>query len=448
MTLLLNNPTPPVAAARGASPPRLRVLVSAYAVSPDQGSEPGVGWNVCSRLAARHDVTVVCAPGCAGDDADCFRREIDAHLRKHGPIPGLSFHFVPHPPLSRLFQRESGPMRRTAYYIGYAAWQRAAFRAAAALHAARPFDVVHQLNITGYREPGYLWKLNAPFVWGPVGGADDVPAAYLPLMSFGDRLYYRARNLANALQKRLKLRSRRAARAAAHVWAIGEENRRMIRAWGRDAEPVIESGTTSTLPAAPKRFGNDRPLRVVWSGQHIGRKALPLMLHAMTRLPAGAVHCTVLGAGPETARWRSLAGLLGVADRMTWTGEVARDVALQHVGRADLMAFTSVQEGTPHAVLEALSLGVPVVCHDACGMGVAVTDTCGIKVPMQNPAASIAGFADALRRFRQEPWLVETFSRGAIARAEELRWDHLADRVAAVYRNCAIPSAAEGMIQS
>jgi glycosyltransferase involved in cell wall biosynthesis len=437
VTRILNHPAP-VRPAREAAPQRLRVLVSAYAVSPDQGSEPGVGWNVCSRLASYHDVTVLCAPGCPGDDAEVFRREIEAHLRKHGPVPGLSFHFVPHPPLSRLFQRETGLRRRTAYYVGYAAWQRAAFRAAAALHAGRPFDLTHHLNITGYREPGHLWRLDAPFVWGPVGGAADVPAPFLPLMSRADRCFYRVRNLGNALQKRFQSRCRRAARAAAHVWAIGEENRRMIRDWGRDAEAVIESGTTPAPGASAGGYANGRPLRVVWSGNHIGRKALPILLHAMKRLPADGVRCTVLGGGAETARWKRMAEELGIAERVLWTGELPRAAALEHVGGADVMAFTSVQEGTPHAVLEALSLGVPVVCHDACGMGVAVNEGCGIKIAMQSPAASIAGFAEALRRCREEPGLVHRLSDGALRRARELTWDHLAARIAGVYGRCGV----------
>ncbi len=74
-------------------------------------------------------------------------------------------------------------MRRTLYYTGYAAWQRAAYRAALDLHRDRPFDLAHQLNITGYREPGYLWKLPIPFVWGPVGGAADIPPGFFPIMS-------------------------------------------------------------------------------------------------------------------------------------------------------------------------------------------------------------------------------------------------------------------------
>src|SRR4029079_12213074 len=125
--------------------------------------------------------------------------------------------------------------RRTVYYTGYAAWQHAAYRDALALHAHRTFDLVHHLNITGYREPGYLWKLPVPFVWGPVGGAADIPSAYFPLMGWQDRLFYAGRNRMNAIQKRALRRCRGAAMAARHIWAIGEENRRMFaEQWGRD----------------------------------------------------------------------------------------------------------------------------------------------------------------------------------------------------------------------
>ena len=39
---------------------RLRVLLSAFAFEPNRGYEPGVGWNVATRLAQHHDVTVIC----------------------------------------------------------------------------------------------------------------------------------------------------------------------------------------------------------------------------------------------------------------------------------------------------------------------------------------------------------------------------------------------------
>jgi hypothetical protein len=129
------------------------------------------------------------------------------------------------------------------YYAGYKAWQKAAWREARRLHADRPFDVVHQLNMTGFREPGYLWRLDAPFVWGPIGGGANIPPAYFPLMGWADRAFYTLRNAGNEVQKRTAWRPRRAARRAAQLWTIGHQTHDMVeRLWGRPADMMLETG--------------------------------------------------------------------------------------------------------------------------------------------------------------------------------------------------------------
>ena len=437
----LNAPVVRSPATPAAATTRLRVLVSAYAVSPVRGSEPGMGWNICTRLARHHDVTVLCSPE-VPPKAEDFRAEIEEHVKAKGDIPGLTFHFVKPPPLSHLLQRESRLLRRTLYYTGYRSWQRAAFQAARELHARRPFDVVHQLNITGYREPGYLWKLPVPFVWGPVGGAANVPAAFLGIMGTGDRLFYALRNIANAAQRRTLWRCRTAARRAGHVWAVGEANRRLVEdTWGTPAEPMLEVGGEPHPAGRVRTYPGERPLRLVWSGQHVGRKALPLLLRALQAIgPSPAVHVTVLGEGPETASWKSMSQALGVAGMLRWTGHVPRADALREMAAADAFVSTSVLEETSLVVLEALSLGLPVICHDACGMGVAVTDRCGIKVPMRDPATSVAGFAAAIRQLARDAGTVGELSTGALLRAEELSWDRKARQIADTYERVAAAS--------
>jgi glycosyltransferase involved in cell wall biosynthesis len=405
---------------------RRRVLVSANAVSPARGSEPGVGWQVCSRLAKFHDVTVLCAAGVSGPDATCFRDEITAH----GPVPGLTIRYVDPPLLSRLFQRETTLCRRTVYYTGYKSWQRAAYKTAVDLHRGRPFDLVHQLNMTGYREPGYLWKIDAPFVWGPVGGAANYPAGFYDLLGRRDRLFYSVRTATNRFQSKSK-RPRQAAAKAKHVWAISAEDVDLIRSWGVSAERMLETGATARDAAAVRTYDGTRPLRVVWSGRHLGRKALPILLHAAAKLK-DRIELIILGDGPETAAWKSLAASLGI-DRIRWTGNLTQAEALTESSRADVLAFTSVLEGTPHVVVESLSLGLPVICHDACGMGAAVTADCGMLIPMRDSASSVAAFAETLKTLADDPAMVVRLSRGALARAEELSWDRIAERIADVY---------------
>jgi glycosyltransferase involved in cell wall biosynthesis/O-antigen/teichoic acid export membrane protein len=424
---------------------RLRVLVNAYAVSPVRGSEPGVGWGYCRHLAAHHDVTVLCAAGTPGPEHSIYKREVDRWAAEHGPVPGLTFAYVDRPPLSRLCQREDEWSRRTFYYVGYNAWQRAAYRLARRLHAGRPFDVVHQLSMTGFREPGYLWKLpGVPFVWGPIAGAANVPRPFLAIMTWGDRAYYRFRNWTSEVQKRTVWRCRSAARRASHIWTIGQASQDLVeRIWGFPSETLVESGATARSDAHVRRRDVAAPLKVVWSSLHIGRKGLPILLEAIARLgPETPIEVTVVGGGPLTKPWKDLARRLGVLDRVRFVGRMPLTDALKVVAAADVMAFTSVQDGTPQAVLEAISLGLPVICHDCCGMGAVVTDECGVKVPLVDPETSVAGFVDALRRLAADPDLLGRLSAGAVRRTADLDWSHMAARVARVYERVARPAPA------
>ena len=411
--------------------PRLKVLVSAFAVSPVGGSEPGVGWHFVSRLARWHEVTVLCCPGMPGERD--FRSEIAAHLQGQ-PVPGLTIEFVDPPILARLLQRESPLRRRTVYYVGYRAWQRAAFRSGRRLLQRANFDVVHHLNITGFREPGDLWQLGIPFVWGPIEGAANLKWSYLRLMGLREQLFYATRNVTNGLQKRLLPRPRAAARRASHIWAVSTDEARMVqRFWGRTAECIIENGAQPVFGSI-RQFDGTRPLRLVWNGLHVGRKALPILLHALHRLDAGAMtELTVLGSGPATREWQRLTERLGLTPSVSFTGAVPHAEALSRLRSADVLAHTSILEGTATVVLEALSACAPIICHDIGGLGVAVTDSCGIKLPLLTPEESIEGFRKAIERMLDEPDLVRRLSEGAAARAGELNWDDLARRVASRY---------------
>ncbi len=409
--------------------PRKRVLVSAFSFSPYHGSEPGIGWNIVSRLAAYHNVTALCHPW--------SRREYERYVEDHGPIPGLSICFVAPPRLSRWFQRAHVSLATPLYFVGYAAWQRAALGEAIRLRRRQPFEIVHHLTITGFREPGYLWKMGIPFVWGPVAGAADIPWSYLRAFGWRDCLFYGLKNLVNGIHKRTKYRSKRAARTAKHVFVVGKENQALVTGrWGVPSQIMLDTGSTPEMGKL-RRFDGSRALRLVWSGLHVGRKAMPLLLYALAELGAELVHTrirlSVLGSGRETLAWQALARGLGLESCIEWKGQLSRSEALAEMDQAHIFAFTSVQEGASTVVMEALSLGLPVICHDACGMGIAVDERCGIKVPMLGPRKSIHGFAASIQSFLDDPALVERLSKGALRRAEELSWDRKVDEIASVY---------------
>ncbi|MEL7087441.1 MAG: glycosyltransferase [Planctomycetota bacterium] len=424
--------TPPATAPEGGGAVhRLRVLVSAFATSPYAGSEPGGGWNVVYRLAAHHDVTVLCSPGLQNEVVEAF----DRFVAEHGPISGLTVEWIKPPPVSWLLQRE-GTWQRAFYYHGYRSWEKAAARRALALHARRPFDLVHRLNMTGFREPGYLWKMDLPYLWGPIAGAVMMPRPFFELLSFRDRVFYAVRNTLNARQMRTKTRCRKAAARSAKLWVVDELNRAMVRDFfGRESALMLDSGCQPTDDGFVRDFDGTRPLRVLWSGVHEGRKCLPILLHALAKLKEDgrAVELTVLAEGPETANWKRLCASLGLDDVVTWTGRLPQPEAVAKMKDADVFVLTSLQEAATHVVMESLASGLPVICHDACGMGVAINETSGIKVPLIDPPTSITGFAGALASLIDQPGRIAELSAGAMVRAEQLSWENKVIEIAETY---------------
>ena len=414
---------------------RRRVLISAFAFSPYRGSECAIGWNMVTRLAQVHDVTVICGDVKGTKDT---QRELSAYFQSHAQIPHLTICYVAPGRLVTLCEKiHRIPGCWAVYYLAYNLWQRKAYRIAQELHAKHAFDLVHQLTMQGFREPGYLWRLPIPFFWGPVGGNADEPLAYLPLLSMRGRVQVVVRKLCNCIQRRWQWRPRQAARRAQTVWVSTPADQRCaIDFWNTTAIPMLDAGAESTVGRKPHAWDGKTPLRLVWSGIFFPRKALPILLHAIARLDPherARVELHVLGDGSEQRNWQRLANQLALQQNVVWEGFVQLEKAHAIMDTCHVCAITSIKEAASVVTLEALSLGLPVICHDACGMGLAITDGCGVKIPMRDPETSIQGFGQAIREFLQHAELVQKLSHGALKRAEELSWDQKAAAIARTY---------------
>lgn len=400
---------------------KLRILVSAYYCSPYRGGESAVGWQVATGLAKTHDVTVIC-----GDLSKngTTRNDITRYLAENSIPDGL--HIIHHSLEGiglKIHQWHRLPGLWFLYYIAYRKWQKQVFKKCQELHRHTPFDLVHHVTVIGFREPGYLWKLGIPFFWGPLSGSPMVPFAFIKDFSTKEKFRWGTRNLMNRLQIQFARHPRNAALAATKIWAVSAEDQATIARWTTAPETMLETGCIPTPNGTIKKRDADEPLRLCWSGLFQGIKALPLLLRGMATLTDSNIHLDVLGHGPEEHRWKNLSAELGLNDRVHWHGMLPREQALHVMNTSHVLVHTSVKEGTPHVVLEALSMGIPVLCHDACGMGIAVNDSCGIKVPLKDPQTSIAHFRHAIEQIYNDPEMLHQLSKGAFERSHELTWN-------------------------
>jgi peptidoglycan/xylan/chitin deacetylase (PgdA/CDA1 family) len=85
-------------------------------------------------------------------------------------------------------------------------------------------------------------------------------------------------------------------------------------------------------------------------------------------------------------------------------------------------------------VLEAMGAGLPVLCLDHQGAHDAVTDSCGIKIPVLSPQDTIARLAGAIDSLARQPQQCRELGRAAKDRAKEYLWSRQGESMAALYR--------------
>lgn len=405
---------------------RLKILISAYACSPYKGSEPGVGWGFVAALAKRHELWVIV-------EEEKYRADIEHYL---GANPEFSrwvhFFFVKKARNRRL--RKIWP---PSYYWYYRRWHQEALDLAQALHGRVGFDLVHQLTMVGFREPGYLWKMRIPFVWGPVGGMGVFPWRFLPVVGGYGALYYTGYNLFNTWQMRFALRPRKAARSAGVglITATPENQLGAQEYWGCSSSMICEVGLPPVPAQRPTARKSNEPLRVAWAGLHLPRKALNLALHSLARLPKAITwELHVLGQGERTRYWQQLAQQLGVAEHCHFAGWLPREEAIHLMASSHLMLITSLRDLTSTVTIEALALGLPIVCLDHCGFAGVVNDRCGIKVQVTTPEKVVVGLAEGIARLANNEELRMQLAEGALLRAQDFSWDNKAAAVDEIYR--------------
>ncbi|MCA9238788.1 MAG: glycosyltransferase family 4 protein [Planctomycetales bacterium] len=307
---------------------------------------------------------------------------------------------------------------------GYRQWHGRAIQRARRLHAKKPFDLVHQVNFCGFREPGFGWTLGLPFVWGPVGGTQNFPLRYLGLTCPLSGAREVLRNAVNSFQLRHSSRLQKAARHASTVLAATRCAQRDLRCYsGIEAGLELEAGLDHD--PLPPRMRRDpaQPIRLLWTGRLRAWKGLPLLLRAAAKLPADVpFELRVLGEGACESSYKKLAEKLGIADRTQWVGWGDYPTTLPHYEWADLFVFTSLRDTSGAGLLEALAAGAPIIGLDHQGAADIMSPSCAVPIPLSHPSETIDRIQAAIARLAQDPDRHLRLSRGAQQRAHAFVW--------------------------
>lgn len=214
----------------------------------------------------------------------------------------------------------------------------------------------------------------------------------------------------------------------------------LIREYGlRDRYTVIPTG----MDLEPYRLADGDALRsrMGWQGEKVlvstGRlaqeKNWPILLKAAQRVHSThpELRVVLIGDGPEKEDLQELASGLGIADRVTFTGEIPFEEVTAYLKAADIFGFASTTETQGLVTMEAMAAGLPVVAVDASGTR-DIVDNGEQGFLVRNDADALAA---SIKRLLDSPVEMQALGKRALQKAKSFTVENCTRQLVEVYEN-------------
>jgi phosphatidyl-myo-inositol alpha-mannosyltransferase len=197
----------------------------------------------------------------------------------------------------------------------------------------------------------------------------------------------------------------------------------------RAAAQAADDDEAAAASSAGSARDTGEPLRVVFIGQAVARKGLPVLLCAFEALREHVpATLTLVGASPSEVAHMML------DDRgVRALGKVSDERKLAELARADVLCAPSLHgESFGMILTEAFAAATPVIASDIPGYRDVVRD--GVDGQLVAPGDPIA-LGEELRRLAFDRPRRERMARAARERAERFAWPHVAAEVLDSYEH-------------
>lgn len=401
------------------------IILVTYTISPYKGSEPSVSWNYVCNMQLSHKLLVFYCNG---------KEDIEQYLTEN-VLPNVTFIHVETPTLifPKVLLETIQTIGQTllninvTHDIAYTKWHYIVYKTARKIISQEHVDIIHYLNPIGFKEPGYCWKIkNIPYVWGPLTAVENRPIPLCRVLNLKDRIsIFLIRRILHNGAFILRPRVRQAMKRADYLFAATPNTVRMInKFYNRKSFYLPENGILQMNRTKPVAYQSGEILQIVWVGAICPRKALIILLDALQKTKHSNWHLSVIGDGDLSQQLHKKSIKMGIADRITWHGRILRAEVLTLMQTAHLHVISSLGEGNPTVLWEAMSWAVPTMTLDHCGMAGVVCEKCGIKIPIHSYKQVVTDMAKHIDNIIEHPDTLRTLSEGVIECSEKFMWSN------------------------
>lgn len=380
----------------------MKIFVSAYGCEPYKGSESGVGWNWVKRMALKHELWVITRANNESQIAQCKEDWVNSVHWVYYDLPDI---------IRKIKKGDKG------LYFYYFLWQIGIIKIARLLHEKNHFDCVWHLSFGSMWMPTFIYKLHLPFVWGPIGGGESVPKKYWPLLTKKNVLIQWVRTIMIKTAMINPFFAIPAKRAKAII--VRTEDSRKVFPKSMESkiftslETCMEENTVLGYKEEHQLISNQQ-LRLIYTGRLIPLKAVEIAIRAISVMKhKDKVIFTIVGKGELKKSLVNLCSELGIKEQVRFLEYMPRIELLNILADNDLYVFPSLKEGGSWALMEAMALGLPPICHDLSGMHLITSEKSAWVVPADGIKRSIQHFAAVMDYCVEHPEKVVEKGRAA-----------------------------------
>ena len=400
----------------------MHILVLAYAISPTRGSEYSVAWNYVTRMSKYHKLTVLY--GCSGNHiGDC--EEIERYATVKG-IHNVDFSCVKSTKWVNILNwcNKKGFLGYT-FYLAYKEWHKLAYKKAIEIVSNNTIDLVHYLGPIGFREPGYLWKLGLPYMWGPIGGANKTSITLQRNLPKISKLKFKFRNWATSRQ----LNMNRLTAALQHtdlLLTCTTENKKVFHTiHHKESIYLPENSISGDICINQEKFIAPEVYKFIVIGNLIDRKSVNILFEALCLVKhKEKIVIDIVGDGPMRKSLEEYAKDNLIYNLIKWHGMLSRQKAVEMFKNAHMHIITSISEGNATTIWEAMSYGVPTLSFDHCGMHDTLSNGAGILVPISHKYSEcVKALAREIDSLIMHPNRFKQLAESTIECAKKCTWD-------------------------
>jgi glycosyltransferase involved in cell wall biosynthesis len=180
------------------------------------------------------------------------------------------------------------------------------------------------------------------------------------------------------------------------------------------------------------RAETDRSMRIINVGNMRPVKDHMTLLAGFKKLTERMkeVHLSLVGDGPLRRQLEEFCIQQSIHD-VEFLGRLPNHVdVLKHIANSDVFVLTSVEEGFPNVIIEALALGKPVIATAVGGIPEVVKEGVnGILIPPKSPEH----VAKALERLLSDSILRKKLGEASAESVEDYTWSKIAEKYEKIY---------------